>query len=443
MVQTAPQPLNPVEEARKRRQVLLRYVRALFLILLLTVTILAVLRIQRETGQTQLIWSDLWWIPMGLSVILGLGAILLDTLTPSKKLSTLSGIFLGLLAGLLATVALNYIIDLIAQTYHLVDPNDPTRGIPEIVAVVKVIVGIVLCYMGITVVLGTQDDFRVIIPYVELSRQIRGVRPLLLDSSVLIDGRLSDIGQTGFIQAPLVIPRFVLDELQRLADSGDRMKRQRGRRGLDILSRLHASPKLQVSIDETLIPDVVSVDQMLIELAGQLQAVIVTTDIALVKIARIKQVPVLNLNDLANAVKVNLLPGDHLTIELVRRGESAGQAVGYLDDGTMVVVDGGEPYIGDELAIRVTSSLQTSAGRMIFAVVPGNEARAAAADQPATPVTETAGDAPDSPASAQADPGDSRSGSAQHTPPQRADGPLGPGKKVAGRARTPRNPRRD
>jgi uncharacterized protein YacL len=189
---------------------------------------------------------------------------------------------------------------------------------------------------------------------------------LLLDSSALIDARIVDLATTGMVQTPMVAPRFVLLELQALSDSVDKLNRTKGRRGLDAVSRLQRTPGVDITVDETPIPGK-SVDQMLIELARLMPAVIVTTDANLNRVARIQNVPVLNLNDVANALKPSLIPGSELSIAVIRAGEQPGQGVGYLDDGTMVVIEEGASAVGGEARVEVTSAMQTSAGRLIFA----------------------------------------------------------------------------
>ena len=256
-------------------------------------------------------------------------------------------------------------------------------------ACAKVVIGIVLCYLSVSVVLTTKDDFRLVIPYVEFAKQVRGVRPLLVDTSALIDGRINDLGHTGFFDAPIIVPRFVIDELQTLADSSDKLKRSRGRRGLDMVSKIQANPFLDVTIDDPIVEGL-SVDKMLIELARTQKLRILTTDYNLKKVAQIHSVAVLNINDLANTLKTSVVPGESIEVTLVKPGENPTQGVGYLPDGTMVVVEDAAEHIGETISFVVTNSLQTSAGRMIFgkleAPEPGTAANMAraATSQPRT-----------------------------------------------------------
>ena len=190
----------------------------------------------------------------------------------------------------------------------------------------------------------------------------------MLDTSVIIDGRIADIVETQILDGQLVMPKFVISELQAIADSSDRMRRSRGRRGLDIVNRLRANPKLDVQIFDRDLPEFAGqpVDLRLVALAKHLKGRLVTNDYNLNKVARIQDVDVINLNDLANAMKPSFLPGEQIEVRVVKAGEEPGQGVGYLDDGTMVVIEGGREHIGKPVHIAVTSVLQTSAGRMIF-----------------------------------------------------------------------------
>ncbi len=194
----------------------------------------------------------------------------------------------------------------------------------------------------------------------------KGAVAKLLDTSVIIDGRIADVCDTGFLEGTFFIPRFVLHELQRIADSSDPLKRNRGRRGLDVLNRMQRS-KINLEILEVDAPETREVDEKLLIIGKQRGAKVVTNDFNLNKVAEIHGVAVLNINDLANSLKPAVLPGEHLTIRVIKEGKESGQGIGYLDDGTMVVVDNGKVYMGQKIEVVVTSALQTAAGRMIFA----------------------------------------------------------------------------
>lgn len=189
----------------------------------------------------------------------------------------------------------------------------------------------------------------------------------ILDTSVIIDGRIADICKSGFVEGTLLIPGFVLEELRHIADSSDVLKRNRGRRGLDILNRIRKELDVKVKIYEKDFDDIQEVDSKLVRLAQVLEGDIVTNDYNLNKVAELQGVKVLNINELANAVKPVVLPGEEMIVQVIKDGKETGQGIGYLDDGTMIVVEGGRRYIGQTISVLVTSVLQTAAGRMIFA----------------------------------------------------------------------------
>ncbi len=306
--------------------------------------------------------SPSWWAV----VLSGLGMMvfffLLDVLTPKKKLSALAGVFFALLVGLIISAVLAPVVDMIADSYGI----DVT---PEAVFAIKWMMGICICFLTISVVMRTKDDVRFVIPYVEFAKQTKGARPLVLDTSVIIDGRIADLCQSKLFDAPLVVPRFVLNELQLIADSADKLKRSRGRRGLDILNSMQTDPVIDVEIDDTIVPeaeDVKGVDQKLMVFTKGRNGRLATTDYNLSKVAQVREVDVVNINDLANSLKTVALPGETMKVKIIKPGEEAEQGIGYLADGTMVVVEGARNKIGRELVISVTSSLQTSAGKMIF-----------------------------------------------------------------------------
>jgi uncharacterized protein YacL len=197
-------------------------------------------------------------------------------------------------------------------------------------------------------------------------------RNILLDTSVIIDGRVSDIARTGFLPGTLLIPRFVLNELQYIADSPDGLRRQRGRRGMEVLSELQRQPNILVRISDINVEGVREVDDKLVVLAKQLKCPVLTNDYNLNRVAELQGVTILNINELANAVKSVVLPGEILRINIIQEGKETGQGVGYMDDGTMVVIENGKDYIGEYKEVNVTKVLQTAAGRMIFGRVDEN-----------------------------------------------------------------------
>jgi uncharacterized protein YacL len=359
--------LHPFEAEKRQRAFILTVVRWVFFASIIGFALLTILRATNEpnTGQPVVDLAIQWWIPVGVAICMFLIAYLVDRYTPNKKVSTITGVFLGLVVGMLATVVLGLVLDLLLQTWGInqtaIDYLKPLMG------TIKVMVGLCLCYLGVTTVLQTQDDFRIVIPYVEFAKQIRGVRPIVLDTSALIDGRVADVASTGLIQAPIVVPRFVLAELQLMADAGDKLKRAKGRRGLDVVARLQRQGTIDVKIDDTRV-SALSVDQMLVELAEKLGGGrLMTTDLALTRVAQIHGVMVLNLHEIANTLKPTLVSGQQLLLRMVKPGEQPGQAVGYLEDGTMVVADGAAHKIGQDALLLVTGSMQTTAGRLVFA----------------------------------------------------------------------------
>jgi uncharacterized protein YacL len=247
----------------------------------------------------------------------------------------------------------------------------PLLRIPTLGDYAPIVLGVLLGYLGAVVGLRKTDDF--IGVFSRSDRVRRGLKtrseasPKILDTSVIIDGRIADITRSGFLEGDLVVPGFVLEELQHIADSSDVLKRNRGRRGLDILNRIQKEPYCTVRIVEDTYSDLSEVDTKLVRLAKDINGKVVTNDFNLNKVCELHGVPVLNINELANSVKPVVLPGEELKVHVIKDGKEQGQGVGYLDDGTMIVVDGGRRYIGQTIAVLVTSVLQTAAGRMIFA----------------------------------------------------------------------------
>ena len=305
-----------------------------------------------------------------LAVSLGVAFLVLgmDVFIPQKSLLAISGLFFGLVVGMLIAYGVSRIVDLLVDAYQLASPSSAS------VSTIKIVIGIIACYLSISFILQTKDDVRFVIPYVEFAKHRKGQHPLILDTSVIIDGRIADILDTWMVDTPVMIPRFVLHELQQVADSGDRLKRNRGRRGLDIVNRLQSIPSLEVEFHDsraTMEEASEPVDQRLVSLAEKIDGRIVTNDYNLNKVAKIRGVGVININDLAKALKPMFLPGETMAVKIIKPGEEQGQGVGYLDDGTMVVVEGGRDRIGQTIPVVVTSALQTSAGRMVFGRVEG------------------------------------------------------------------------
>jgi uncharacterized protein YacL len=331
---------------------LLYFIRFLFLI---TATAFLIVGLNETAKSNQDI--TVFIVALSLTIL----AIIVEWLTPKKSLFTLTGVFFGLLVGMFMSWPLNRIVMMMNDLYWHLEEDTLQMGIW--------FVDVCVCYLCISIVVRTKDDFRFLVPYVEFTRQTKGLRPLVLDTSVIIDGRIADISQTKLFDAPLIVPRFVLNELQLIADSADKIKRNRGRRGLDMLNKLQNSPVVEVKIDDTPPPGIEEkgeVDQKLVAFTKNCDGRLVTNDFNLNKVASLRGVDVININDLANALKTVTLPGESMMVKILRVGEDPRQGVGYLEDGTMVVVEGGNDRIGQTISIVVTSALQTSAGRMIF-----------------------------------------------------------------------------
>lgn len=310
-------------------------------------------------------WSFIILMAITISFVVG------DMLIRRKRVEDISAIYFGLLIGvLLSYLFMLAVAPIFKQSIFEQKGYDYENAL-------RILSLLILPYLCIAFLLQTKNDFRFIIPYVEFSRELKGGRPLVLDSTALIDGRIADLVETHLIDSQLVIPGFVLQDLQEIADSGDKIRKSRGRRGLDILGKLQQSPRAEVRIHNT--PHITlssssSKDQLIIEICKELSGRVITNDVNLNKVASVQNVDVVNLNDVANALKPRFLPGEQIRIRIIKEGESTGQGVGYLDDGTMVVCEQGSGSVGKEIDVEVTSVLQNSAGRMIFSKLPGQPA---------------------------------------------------------------------
>lgn len=396
-------------------------IRAIFLTLIsvvaLAYTLLTLNSVENDRSN-----FIVYYVMLG-AVVAAFAVFLVDVIVQRKNLSTLSGVLFGILVGVLISLCIGVMIDQVATIFLLqpvpkvqdaapVVARAENSGLSEQRAIVpagtqaavtaeviaanmneaarsaeqyntmilrllqglKLLVGLIVTYVTVSFILQTKDDFRFIIPYVEFSRAAKGPRPMILDTSVIIDGRIEQMAATGVFESPLIVPRFVLVELQTIADSADRLKRTRGRRGLEVLEKLKAMPKLELRFwDGTLAnsPDLEGVDQKLVALAQQEGGRIVTNDFNLNKVASLRGVSVVNINVIADALKPVVLPGEMMRVRIVKPGEGSTQGVGYLEDGTMVVVEGARDKVGTEVELVVTNALQTAAGKMIFGRVTG------------------------------------------------------------------------
>ncbi|KAF0109061.1 MAG: hypothetical protein FD146_105 [Anaerolineaceae bacterium] len=311
----------------------------------------------------------LYTLTIGLvGALFGLVLTPLLTTRPMRALKSLLGqlsaevlisALLGLVAGLLVAALLAFPLSLLPSPFGAVLPF---LGV------------LVFVYFGISIFVMRQSDLANILGSLTSRREegapgngSRSSRTVLLDTSVIIDGRVADIAKTGFLPGTLLIPRFVLNELQYIADSSDGLRRQRGRRGMEVLSELQKASAVVVRISDIDVEDVREVDDKLVILARQLKCPILTNDFNLNRIAELQGVSILNINELANAVKSVVLPGEMMGVNVIQEGKEIGQGVGYMDDGTMVVVENGSKFLNKEITVTVTKVLQTAAGRMIFA----------------------------------------------------------------------------
>ena len=302
------------------------------------------------------------WVPWAVLVgmiALPLTVIGIDSSLRRKDLTVITAIYFGLLVG----VFLTYIAVLALTPILAANSDNP------VASWLPLILGMILCYICTSLLLQTRDDFRFLIPYVEFARDVKGLRPNILDASAIVDGRIADLAETGLFQSRFVVPSFVVDELQQAAESSDKQRRTRGRRGLDVLAHMRENKTVDIEVlapvDETDADS--SEEQRVVAMARRLSGRIITNDQNVVKVASVRSVQALNVNDVALSLKPTFVPGDMLDVRLVKPGEGAGQGVGYLDDGTMVVVEGGRDQIGRLVHASVTSTLQTSAGRLVFA----------------------------------------------------------------------------
>jgi uncharacterized protein YacL len=317
--------------------------------------------------------GGLTWPVVAIALVVGVVILCIDILSPRKKLAVFSASLFGIVVGLFIAYALSFVVRLMVDQYVRQSDQEAAEAFlarkTALVDFCDMLLGVSMCYLSISFILQTKDDFRFVIPYVEFSKQTKGARPMLLDTSVLIDGRISDVAATGIIESQIIVPRFIQNELQRLADSSDKLIRARGRRGLDILTKLQASGKPEVIDYDSSGRDTgknTDEDQHLLALAKELNGRVLTNDYNLNKLAQLRGVDVINLNELANAMKPEVMAGERMNVRLIKEGDLSGQGVGYLDDGTMVVVEKASAYLGQEVEFTVTNTRQTVQGRMIF-----------------------------------------------------------------------------
>ncbi|MFH1355061.1 MAG: PIN domain-containing protein [Candidatus Omnitrophota bacterium] len=314
-------------------------------------------------------------------ILFAIGSMLVGYQVMDLKNAGFWGALLGLLAALvfilleigmrrvsvrgLSSAVFGLILGLIMA--KLVTDAFALSQIPEgTLSIIRVTLTLIFCYLGMVIGLRGKDEFNIIIPYVRLRRQDQMELVTVLDTSAIIDGRIVDICKAKFLEGKIVLPRFVLKELQQIADSTDPIKRQRGRRGLEILHVIQKELGGNIALHEEEFPGVNEVDAKLVKLAKLLDGKIMTVDFNLNRVASLQGIKILNINELANALKPVVFTGEQMQVKLIKEGKEHNQAVGYLDDGTMVVVEDARRFIGQEVKAVVTSVLQTQAGRMIF-----------------------------------------------------------------------------
>jgi len=294
------------------------------------------------------------WISAAIGGLVGILIVSIDIFFKQYTVRNILAVILGLALGLLTH---RLFMTVVAYAHFT----------PEVSRNFGIATAIIFSYLGIITILRGQDEFSLMIPFVHLDSKGPGEEMILLDTSVIIDGRIADIANTHFLSSKLILPRFVLKELQLIADSSDPLKRARGRRGLDVLNAIQSNPNITVKIHELDFPEFNTVDAKLVKMGQVLQAKVFTNDYNLNKVAELQGVKVLNINDLANALKPVVMPGEEMEIKILKEGKEHEQGVAYLDDGTMVVVDNGKRRLGHMVKVTITSVLQTQAGRMIFA----------------------------------------------------------------------------
>lgn len=295
------------------------------------------------------------WPGLVIGIVVGLVVVLIDRVLKGFSLRAFSSATFGLLLGLIFG--------------NLLLASDILHYQSETVQwMARLMVYATFGYLGMMLAMrSNRDEFSMIIPYVRFTRQSTEREPVVVDTNVIIDGRIADLCATGFVSQALIVPRFVLGELQLLADARDPIKRERGRRGLEILNQLQRSRDIELTIHDSADDGDAPVDSRLVRVAKVLQARLLTNDNALCQVARLQQVPALNLNDLTHALRPALVVGDELDLNLVKEGRESHQAVGYLPDGTMIVVNHSRALLGKTARVIVASALQTAAGRLIFA----------------------------------------------------------------------------
>ena len=336
------------------------------LLRVLFITFCAVIGVNISSALIGNLWPGLF-----LGLILGLVVVLIDRLLKGVSLRLFSSATFGLLLGLIFA-------NLLMASQVLRYQSETMQW------AVRLIVYAIFGYLGMMLAMrSSRDEFSLIIPYVRFARETTQHEPLVVDTNVIIDGRIADLCGTGFLSRSLIVPRFILDELQLLADSHDPTKRERGRRGLEILNQFQRSREVELTIHDSTNEDVdLGTDARLVRIAKVLKARLLTNDHALSQVARLQGVGVLNLSDLMRALRPTVVAGDEIDLHLVKEGRESHQAVGYLPDGTMIVVNHARAHLGKTRTVVVASALQTAAGRLIFAELKNGAAQTSVSREP-------------------------------------------------------------
>lgn len=334
----------------------------LALIILRAVFVMVTVGIAALIINTDFVKGSPPWVPwavLGGGLALPLLVIAGDAFVRRKNLTVITAVYFGVIVGVVLTYAM-----LLAM-----GPMLPTSPTAPINVWMPPVIGSVMCYICTSLLLQTQDEFRFLIPYVEFARDVKGLRPNVLDTSVIIDGRIADLAASGIFESRFVVPGFVVDELRVAADAHDRARRLRARRGLDVLDRMRSCQGIDIevlAVSEAATDDATE-DSRVVAMARRLDGRVITTDPALVKMAAVRNVQSVNINDVAVSLKPVFVPGEAFEVRVVKAGEEPGQGVGYLEDGTMVVIEGARDKVGRTIHVTVTSTLQRSGGRLIFA----------------------------------------------------------------------------
>jgi uncharacterized protein YacL len=302
-------------------------------------------------------WDAYWLRAALIGTLIGTLVVLVDILLKGFSLRGLSAITFGLAVGMLISFLIS-----VSPLFEYATINDP-----QTVYLFRLALFLTCSYLGTVIALRGKDEFNLVIPYVRFVPHDVDIPLVVVDTSTLIDGRVAKVCAAGFINAALVIPRFVLDELQHVADSTDPLRQARGRRGLDVLNDLRRIKNLDLRVHESDVSRRQDVDAKLVFLAQSLRAKLLTTDYNLAKMAEFHGVQWLNLNHLAQALRQELMIGDTIEIDLVKPGKEEGQAVGFMEDGSMVVVGAGRSHLGRRVSVEITSVLPSAGGKMVFA----------------------------------------------------------------------------